>query len=43
MVELIEEDPLLGTWILDQIRVAAYGEQIDMNADKLLRTRSHLR
>ena len=36
MIELIEKDPLLGRRVLHHVRVAAHGEQIDMNADQLV-------
>src|SRR5262249_54992871 len=39
MIELIKEDALLGSWILDRIWLAAESKQIDVNADQLVRMR----
>ena len=36
MVELIEEDALLGGRVLHHVRITAHGEQIDMDADELV-------
>ena len=36
MIELSEKDLLLGRRVLDHVRVAAHGEEIDMDADELV-------
>src|SRR5882757_1424740 len=39
MVDLVDKDLLLRSWILDPVRLAAHGQKIDMNADQLVRMR----
>src|SRR3984885_1718181 len=35
MVELIDKHLLFGSRILDPVRLAAYGQEVDVNADQL--------